>query len=162
MSILNWCFNQKRGLKLIEPNTNLAEAYLKKSEEAIETMSEISNKGWKISTAYYAMYFSLYSILQKIGVKSEIHKCTILFAQSYLTDYFTDEELTFLEQAMEQRIENQYYTNPQINNEFYLKVINQIPKFFVKCKSIIHRITEQDITNIRDIIKKNNISQKSN
>ncbi len=155
MSILHWCFKQKRGLKLIEPNTNLAQAYLKKSEEAIETMSEISNKGWKISTAYYAMYFSLYSILQRIGIKSEIHKCTILFAQSYLTDYFTDEELNFLEQAMEQRIENQYYTNPQINQEFYIKVVNIIPKFFVKCKSIIYRITDEDITNIRNIIKKN-------
>lgn len=155
MNVLHWCFTQKKGLKLIEPNTNLAEAYLKKSEEAIETMTEISNKGWKITTAYYAMYFSLYSILQRIGIKSEIHICTIRFAQSYLKDYFTDEELNFLEQAMEQRIENQYYTNPQINQEFYIQVVNIIPKFFVKCKSIICRITDQDIKNIRDIIKNN-------
>jgi len=56
---------------------------------------------------------------------------------------------------MEQRIENQYYTNPQINQEFYIKVVNIIPKFFVKCKSIIYRITDEDITNIRNIIKKN-------
>jgi len=156
MSILNWCFKQKRGLKLIEPNTNLAEAYLKKSEEAIETMSEISNKGWKISTAYYAMYFSLYSILQKIGVKSEIHKCTILFAQKYLTEYFTTEELEFIEAAMNERIDTQYYTDPQVNQEFYNNLILSAPKFLIKCKSLLPALSEKKINSIRALIIKSN------
>ena len=53
MNVLNWCLKQKRGLKLIESNSNLAEAYLKKAEEAMVTMNEISDTSWKISTAYY-------------------------------------------------------------------------------------------------------------
>jgi len=52
MNALNWCLKQKRGLKLIESNSNLAEAYLKKAEEAMVTMNEISDTSWKISTAY--------------------------------------------------------------------------------------------------------------
>jgi len=161
MNLLKWCFKQKRGLKLIESNLNLAEAYLKKAEEAMLTMSEISDTGWKISTAYYAMYFSLYSILQRIGIKSEIHKCTILFAQSYLSDYLTDEELQFLEQAMDQRVENQYYTNVHIDREFYHKLVIQVPKFFVQCKTIINCITNKDINNIRNLVKNDNLSPKN-
>ena len=95
MTVIAWCFKQKRGLKLINPNSNLAQAYIKKGEESLATMSEISNVSWKISTAYYTMYFSLYAVLQKIGVRSEIHKCTIVFAQEYLTEYFMKEELEF-------------------------------------------------------------------
>jgi len=161
MNLLKWCFKQKRGLKLIESNLNLAEAYLKKAEEAMLTMSEISDTGWKISTAYYAMYFSLYSILQRIGIKSEIHKCTILFAQSYLSDYLTDEELQFLEQAMDQRVENQYYKNVHIDREFYHKLVIQVPKFFVQCKTIINCITNKDINNIRNLVKNDNLSPKN-
>ncbi|MBN2017916.1 MAG: HEPN domain-containing protein [Candidatus Cloacimonetes bacterium] len=155
MNELKWCLKQKRGLKLIESNSNLAEAYLKKAEEAMATMNEISDSSWKISTAYYAMYFSLYSLLQKIGIKSEIHKCTILFAQSYLSDYFSDEELQFLEQAMEQRVENQYYTNVHTNREFYHKVVKEVPKFYVKCKNLISCLTYKEIQHIRNLLNKN-------
>ena len=69
MDKIKWCSGKKEGLSLIESNSNLAEAYLKKAEEALESMRINVIKDWKISTAYYTIYFSLYSLLIKIGIK---------------------------------------------------------------------------------------------
>ncbi len=38
-SLLAWCFNQKRGIRLTEPNPNLTEAYLRKAAGALKTMT---------------------------------------------------------------------------------------------------------------------------
>lgn len=48
-----WCAGIKNGIKLIEPNENLAFAYQKKAEEALEAMHSVSSFDWKISTGYY-------------------------------------------------------------------------------------------------------------
>jgi len=57
MDKIHWCLKSKNGIELVEPNDNLCVAYLKKAEEALESMAEVSNRDWKISTAYYSMYF---------------------------------------------------------------------------------------------------------
>jgi hypothetical protein len=69
---------------------NLAGAYAKKGEEALESVWLNTIKDWEISTSYYAMYFSLYSLLARIGAKSEIHSCTIEFARRFLSEYFSE------------------------------------------------------------------------
>lgn len=42
---------------------------------------QIKETDWITTTAYYARYFALYALLMKIGVKSEIHDCTIAIAK---------------------------------------------------------------------------------
>lgn len=85
---IRWCFEQK-GIELIEPNENLMEGYFKKAENALKAMKrEKGNPEWEISAAYYSMYFSVYAILMKIGIKSEIHSCTIEIVRKFLGDYF--------------------------------------------------------------------------
>ena len=86
---------QTKGLTLVEPNENLAHAYLKKAEDSLISMRINIIRDWKVSTAYYAMYFSLYAILMKIGVKSEIHTCTIEFARKYLKEYFNSKAVSY-------------------------------------------------------------------
>ncbi len=88
MDKINWCFRKENGLSLVEPNLNLSNAYLRKSEDSLKSMRENVSKDWKISMAYYSIYFSLYAILMKIGIKSEIHSCTIEFAKVFLNDFF--------------------------------------------------------------------------
>jgi len=81
---LIWCLKQKRGIRITEPNQNLTKAYLKKATSALNTMTatlQINEADWTATTAYYARYFALYALLMKIGVKSEIHECTITMAQ---------------------------------------------------------------------------------
>ena len=76
---ISWCKNQKKGVKLIEPNNNLCKEYLKNAEETLEFLKDIENKSnmWLAVTKYYFEYFTVYALLMKIGVKSEIHDCTI-------------------------------------------------------------------------------------
>src|SRR3989339_1992166 len=95
MDKIKWCAGKKEGLSLIEPNSDLTNAYIKKAEEALESMRVNIIKDWRISTAYYTIYFSLYSVLMKIGIKCEIHSCTIAFAKRFLKEYFEEAELDF-------------------------------------------------------------------
>ena len=114
MDKLKWCAGKKEGLKLIESNSNLAEAYIKKAEEALESMRINTIKDWKISTAYYTIYFSIYALLTKIGIKCEIHSCTIEFAKQFLKEYFSKEELDFVEDSLKARIDSQYYVDKTV------------------------------------------------
>lgn len=154
MDKIKWCAGKKEGLSLIEPNSNLAEAYIKKSEEALESMRVNIIKDWKISTAYYTLYFSLYSVLTKIGIKCEIHSCTIEFAKRFLKEFFSEEELDFTEDSLKARIDSQYYVDRTVPDEQYKKMIKKAPEFLVKCKSILIKLNEKKINEIRMEFKK--------
>ncbi|MFH1522078.1 MAG: HEPN domain-containing protein, partial [archaeon] len=150
MNKIKWCTGKKGGLSLIEPSSNLAEAYIKKAEEALESMRVNIIKDWKVSTAYYTLYFSLYSILTKIGIKCEIHSCTIEFAKFFLKDYLDEKDLDFIEDSLKARINSQYYINRNIPDKQYNKMITETPEFLVKCKSILIKLNERKINEIRN------------
>ena len=143
MDKIKWCVGKKEGLALIEPNSNLAEAYTKKAEEALESMRLNTIKDWKISTAYYTIYFSLYSLLVRVGIKCEIHSCTIEFAKQFLREYFNEEELTFTEDSLKARIDSQYYVDRTVPDSQYNKMVELAPEFLVKCKSILIKLNEK-------------------
>jgi uncharacterized protein (UPF0332 family) len=150
MDKIKWCVKKEEGLNLIEPNSNLANAYIKKSEEALESMRINIIKDWKISTAYYTIYFSLYAILMKLGVKCEIHSCTLEFAKRFLKEYFEEKEIDFIKDSLKARVNSQYYINRTVPDEQYNKMIQRSPEFLVKCKSIITKLNEKKIKEIRN------------
>ena len=154
MDKVKWCVGKKEGLSLIESNLNLAEAYTKKAEEALESMRVNVIKDWKISTAYYTLYFSLYSILMKIGLKCEIHSCTIAFAKRFLREFFSEEDLDFIEDSLKARIDSQYYIDRTVPDEQYNKMVKNTPWFLVKCKSILIKLNEKKINEVRKKFKK--------
>ena len=43
---------------------------------------------WAVSASYYAEYFEVYSLLSKIGVKCEIHDCTIALFDYLFSERF--------------------------------------------------------------------------
>ena len=151
MDKIRWCAGKKEGLSLIEPNSNLSEAYIKKSEEALESMRVNTIKDWKISTAYYTLQFSLYSVLTKIGIKCEIHSCTIEFAKRFLKEFFSKEELEFTEDSLKARIDSQYYIDRTVPDEQYNKMVQKAPEFLVKCKSVLIKLNERKIKEIREM-----------
>ncbi len=77
---LKWCMKQSKGIQKVRPSANLVKAYVQKSRTALKSM-ELNAKEdiyeWAVSASYYARYFAVYALLQKIGVKCEIHDCTI-------------------------------------------------------------------------------------
>lgn len=154
MDKIKWCAGKKDGLSLIEPNSDLAEAYIKKAEEALESMRINIIKDWKISTAYYTLYFSLYSVLTKIGVKCEIHSCTIEFIKRFLKEFFSEEELDLAEDSLKARIDSQYYIDRIVPDEQYNKMAEKAPEFLVKCKSILIKLNEKRVNDIRKEFQK--------
>ncbi|MBI2576023.1 HEPN domain-containing protein [Candidatus Woesearchaeota archaeon] len=159
MDKLKWCAGKKEGLRLIEPSSNLAEAYTKKAEEALESMRVNVIKDWKISTAYYTLYFSLYSVLIKMGIKCEIHSCTIAFAKRFLREFLSEEDLDFTEDSLRARIDSQYYIDRTVPDEQYLKMVRNAPEFLIKCKSILIKLNEKKINEIRKEFQKALIGQ---
>ena len=84
MVSINWCLKQKRGISLIDPNLNMSKSYIEMSKNALGTMNREQklNQIFSISVGYYAMYYSLFALLMKLGIKSEIHKCTLKIMES--------------------------------------------------------------------------------
>lgn len=154
MNKIKWCARKKEGLSLVEPNSDLANAYTKKAEEALESMRVNIIKDWRISTAYYTIYFSLYSVLVKLGVKCEIHSCTIEFAKRFLKEFFEETELAFTEDSLKARVDSQYYMDRTVPDEQYNKMIQKSPEFLVKCKAILIKLNEKKINEIRDKFQK--------
>ena len=144
-----WCIRQREGIKLVEPSQNLAQAYMKKAEDSLFSIRLNTVRDWKISTAYYAMYFSLYGIMMRLGVKCEIHSCTIEFASQFLKEYFSDEEVNFLEDSLKSRIDAQYYVNRNVPDQQVELMIKKAPDFHVKCKGILMKLNERKVEEIR-------------
>jgi len=156
MDKIKWCLKAKNGLELIEPNEDLAKAYLKKAEDSLRAAATLKdNKDWEISSLYYTMYFSLYSILVKIGVKCEIHSCTISFMRHFLNEYFTNEEIDLIEKSQKARIDTQYYSDRNISDELYKMMMDNAALFLAKCKDILNNLDESSAKKIRSNINHN-------
>src|SRR3989338_2684451 len=109
-----WCSRQKKGIKLELPNDNLCDAYLKKSKDSLKSMLLNMNANlldWAVDAAYYARYHAIYALLQKCGIKSEIHDCSIMTIKYLFKDDISDKLIEELETSKRQRIDLVYYTN---------------------------------------------------
>jgi uncharacterized protein (UPF0332 family) len=150
MDDIKWCLKQNKGIELVEPNENLGNAYLLKAEEALDTLNSVKSKSWQLIAAYYTIYNGIYSILMKIGIKCEIHKCTIKFSKKYLKDYFVDSDFELIDMAFDARIDSQYYIERRVSEKNYNNIVTQTPMFLVKCKNIM--IKHKEIIKIRNEI----------
>ena len=155
---LTWCFKQKRGIHITEPNQNLTKAYLKKATSALNTMTatlQINEIDWTATTAYYARYFALYALLMKIGVKSEIHDCTINIAQLLANHGILHQKLVNdITEAKQTRIDTQYYVATELNQKQIRKNAETARKFVLEIEQKIENITPEQINTIRATLKK--------
>jgi len=154
-SHVSWCFKQKRGIKVEEPNDNLCTVYIKKAKSSLNMLESATEKDeidWISTTAYYARYFAFYALLQKCGIKSKIHDCTI----SLMHLLFVDEnliELHFyneLQLAKELRIDTQYYVTEEIDLNKLKKDSETARSFVLKMEEVIENITEEQIKVMRE------------
>jgi len=155
MVSLKWCCKQKEGLKFIEPNDNLAEGYLKMAEGSLGTMNREKNYNLRfaISACYYSMYYSLYAILMRLGIKCEIHSCTLKFMSSFLVEFYSNEDIKTIKKAFNARNIAQYYIDKVIIKEDSDFILSQAPLFFNKSKEILSKINEKNIKEIRNKLK---------
>ena len=154
MDKISWCLRQKNGIELTEPNEDLAKAYIKKAEDSLRAAFNLKdNPDWEISSSYYTMYFSLYTVLMKIGVKCEIHSCTIAFMKEFLTEHYSKEDIDLIEKAQKARIDAQYYSDRSISDELYQKIQQQRALFLAKSKDVLNQLNEKIIIKIRSKLK---------
>ncbi|MEK6875879.1 MAG: hypothetical protein AABX63_00590 [Nanoarchaeota archaeon] len=153
MVAIRWCKSQKRGIELVEPNDNLFDEYIRTSEESLDILRSIRGKSkvWVATTKYYTEYFAVYSLLMKIGVKCEIHDCTIALCTLL-------EEMKIippgyskiLEEDKQLRIDNQYY----LKNRDVPLDYDKILEFVATIKNVGIKLTNAEIKKIRERISK--------
>lgn len=155
MDKIKWCLHTKNGIELVEPNDDMTKAYLKKAEDSLRASASLKdNKDWEISSLYYIQYFGLYSILMKIGIKCEIHSCTISFMEYFLDKHFSEHDIKLIKKSMKARIDAQYYSDRNISDKTYQQMAISAPLFLAKCKHVLNEINESTIKQIRSDVKR--------
>lgn len=114
---------------------------------------KIAEYEWVSTTAYYARYFALYALLMKIGIKSEIHDCTINVARllaknGVLGDRLVDD--LFL--AKQARIDTQYYVATDFSSDNLEVNVAGARNFVLEIEKTIDIISDRQIQMIRDQI----------
>jgi len=155
---VTWCFRQRKGIRIIEPNENLTKAYIRKAKSSLNTMNaalQIKETDWVLTTAYYARYFALYALLMKLGIKSEIHDCTITIARLLTKQRILNKNLvTDISQAKQIRIETQYYVTQEFKQPKIRRNVESAHKFVLEIEKTIENITTDQIKNTRTHLKR--------
>lgn len=154
MKKISWCKKKEGGIKIQESNDNLSREYYENAEESLKVLrsiTETKSNMWLATTKYYIEYFAVYSVLMKIGIKCEIHDCTIA-----LVKFFEDEEIIekgtskILEDDKELRIDNQYYLkNRPVNIDF-----EKLSEFMLLIKGSLGKLDDDKIKELREKIEK--------
>ncbi len=143
---IKWCLMQNKGIRLVEPNELISEDYRKESLTDFDMIEKVNLK-WKTITAYYSCYNAVYSILVKIGIKCEIHDCTIALMGLL---GFKKKEIEFLDSLKKERVDVQYY----LKSSSLSITKNQVLQFLDRCREIIKEMNDDEINEIRIKIKK--------
>jgi len=146
LSRIEWFCLKKDGIRLVEPNERVGKEYINSSDSDFSEFKN-ANLKWKNIVAYYACYNSFYAILQKIGIKCEIHDGTL-----ELTGFikgFSEKQIKLINWLKTNRIGVQYYLEPpkQINEK-------EVADFILTCKHIFSTLNYDLIKKIRSEVDK--------
>ena len=150
MMSIEWC--KKQGMKLVEPNIMLAEEYYANSEETLRVTNLIKDSGsnmWLATQKYYTEYLAAYALLMRIGIKTEIHSCTIdiikMMEDKGIIDFKFSAQLIA---DKELRIDNQYYLK-NLPVEFDPK---KMANLLLAVRKILDTLTPSQIEIVRKMI----------
>lgn len=154
MVSIKWCLKQKDGLELIEPNGVMADSYIGMAEESVGVLNGVErSRIWTATTTYYIFYYSLYSLMLAIGVKCEIHSCSLEFMKNFLASFYDIKDMEMIQKAFSARIDLQYYSNRPVDQKVIDVTKAYSISFFVKTKDILANITDKQIKEIRQALK---------
>jgi uncharacterized protein (UPF0332 family) len=144
------CAAMKGGLQLIEPSENLYMSYMRMARESLASMNAnvaVGIKRWAIVAAYYSRYHALYALFSKIGIKCEVHDCTIAAAKLLLN--IKSALAKEIDSAKIQRINMQYYADRTVTDKEYAENIKSVPSFVLEVEKLASGMTSKDIGDIR-------------
>ncbi len=133
----------------------MSHSYIKMAEESIGMLPEAVRRSriWTATVSYYIFYYSLYSLMLRIGVKCEIHACSLEFMKKFLTGFYSKMDVEMMEKAFNARISLQYYADRPVDTKEIEEVQKYCKDFYVKTKDIMSRLTEGEIKNIRNSLR---------
>ncbi len=139
----------KNGIEIVEPSKNMSDSYMGMAEESLKMIKKNEeSRIWTASTSYYTIYYSLYSLMMKIGIKCEIHQCSIEFMKHFL-NFYSKEDLDLIKLSFEIRNDLQYYPDKLVSNDKLDFVKKEAVNFFIKTKEILSKLSEKEIREIR-------------
>jgi len=141
---LSWCFSQSKGIKIVEPNSNVAEDYLSEAKRDFSLIDKSEPK-WSIIKEYYVCYNSFYSLLVKCGIKCEIHDCTLKLLNLF---GFSDDVINKLFYLKKSRVGVQYYLKPS-SKDYY----DFAKSFFEDCEVKFLELNDLNIKKIRNKLR---------
>jgi uncharacterized protein (UPF0332 family) len=155
MVSIKWCCRQKSGIKLVEPNANLSHSYISLADASLGTMNREQDKNivFSISAGYYSMYYSLYAVLREIGIKCEIHQCTLKLIEELLPEFYGKEEVKSINNAFKLRNIAQYYVDKILDKDGIKNLLRSAPDFVTKSKQVLNLLNEDKIKEIRTKLK---------
>lgn len=155
MVSIRWCAQQKKGLEIVEPNTAMANSYLKMAEESISVLKGVEKSAlWTATTTYYIFYYSLYSLMMRVGLKCEIHTCTLECMKHVFMQWYEKKDIEMIGRAFQARIDLQYYADRPVDTKVIEETKRYCKEFFIKTKDIISKIRKDDIDQIQNRIRK--------
>jgi len=110
----------------------------------------INETDWILTTAYYARYFALYALLMKMGIKSEIHDCTLNVAKLLANNgILTPSLIEDFAKAKQTRIDTQYYVEKEQSPKIIQRNVEAARNFVLETEKTINNITTEQIHSIR-------------
>lgn len=86
---LKWCLKDTRRLVKANPDLDLAQKHLKKSEYnygVLQTLESLKIHDWALNVGFYAIYHCFLAILAKYGYQSRNQACTISVLLSLINE----------------------------------------------------------------------------
>lgn len=145
---IKWCLKIKDGLRIIEPNSEIANSYLSLAKNSLKTAEEmLKNKDylWATIIIYYSEYYSMYSFLQKIGIKCENHACSISVVEFILGG----EKVKIIDEHKDRRIDAQYYLKTQ-DEKTLDEMLRDAKEFVAEFDNLVSNITDKEIESFRE------------
>ncbi len=110
----------------------------------------VKSNMWLATTKYYIEYFSVYAVLIKVGIKCELHNCTLALVRLLeKKNIFKKGTYKTLDNDKELRIDNQYY----LKNKKVFIDFEKLSGLIVDARKIVNELTADEIQEIRIIIK---------
>ena len=147
---LKWCLKIKDGLKLVLPNERLSKSYLEQAKSSLlRANKDFEDKDllWTTVAIYYAEYYALYSLLQRIGVKCENHSCSILAVSILLGE----DKVETINKHKDKRIDAQYYMKVDQENKVKA-MLTEAQNFIAAFDELVSNLSEEEIKEYRDKI----------
>lgn len=139
---------KQKKLQIVEPNKRISQAYLQKSDKTINSSKatfEIESYEDSIALSYYSMYYSVLSLLFRIGIKCENHTAAIILLKEI---FDIDNKILF--DAKKERTDKQYYVDFSVTKENTQETISEAERFNSQLLEFIDNLNQDKIKKYKE------------